>query len=310
MSFSAPTPPDPTATSNTQQQYNTQAATTQNQLNSYNQNSPTGSINYVADPNSPSGYTLSTQYSQPEQNLFNQYTNTQGAFGAQAPGLINNATNLYNGAANFYATTPNIDGSAVTKQLNNWDQQYLQPIFGQQQSNTDAQLRNQGLNPGSTAYDNAQNLLARNQGDVTNQYLSQNQAQGYSQALQNYGLQQQNAGAETGIAGSEAGLGGSLFAASAPTGPTQNATPTASIQPANYSGAVQSNYQGQLQNYQNTWNNIGKLAGAVGGSVMNFGTGGLSGMFGGSGVPGVSNAQVLSQGNPYASAPQIGGGWG
>jgi len=299
MSFSAPTPPDPTQTSNTQQQYNVAAASDQNKANSYNQSSAFGSINYVADPNSPSGYTLQTAYSQPEQNLFNQYTGTQGAFGAAAPGLVNL------GASDLTARA-NLDPTAVTNQLNNWSQQYLQPIFQQQQSNTDAQLRNQGLNPGSAAYGNAENLLARNQGDVTNQYLQQNEGQAYSQALQNFQAQQQQGQ-------NEAQLGGTLFGASAPTGPTQNATPTASIQPANYQGAVQSNYQGQLQNYQNTWNNIGKLAGSIGGAAMNFalpGSGSLAGMFGGSGVPGVSNAQVMSQPNPYGSMPQIGGGWG
>src|ERR1700743_1823712 len=125
MSFGAPSPPDPTATSNTQQQYNTQAAATQNKTNSYNQNSAFGSINYVADPNSPSGYTVQTQYSAPEQGLFNQYTGTQGAFGAAAPGLVNQ------GASDLTARA-NLDPTAVTQQLNNWQQQYQQPIFNQQ----------------------------------------------------------------------------------------------------------------------------------------------------------------------------------
>src|SRR6185437_10491597 len=154
MSFSAPKAPDPTATANTQQTYNVNAATDQNKINSYNQSNPFGSINYVADANSPSGYSLKTSLSPEQQGLYNQFTGTQGMFGAAAPGLIQNA-------ANFYGQTPNIDGSAVTKQLNNWQQQYLQPIFNQQSSNVEAQLRDQGLTPGSEAYNNAKNLLAR-----------------------------------------------------------------------------------------------------------------------------------------------------
>ena len=288
MSFGAPTPPDPTATSNTQQQYNTQAAQQQNQTNSYNQNSAFGSINYAADPNSPSGYTLQTQYSQPEQNLFNRYTGTQGAFGAAAPGLVTQ------GAADLTAR-PNLDPSAVTGQLNNWSQQYLQPIFNQQQSNTDAQLRNQGLNPGSAAYGNAQNLLVRNQGDVTNQYLQQNEGQAYNQALQNFQAQQQQGQ-------NEASLGSGLFGASAPTGPTQQATPTAQIQPANYQGAVQSNYQQQNQNYQNTWNNIGKLGTAAAGLAFAPMTGGLSLM----GTLGAAGSGMFG-GTPSGAG---GGGWG
>lgn len=304
MSFSSPSPPDPTATSDAQQAYNTKAAQTQNQTNSYNQGSAFGSINYVPDPTSPSGYSVQTSYSAPEQKLFNTYTGTQGAFGSAAPDLVSA------GAANLTAPA-NLDNSAVTKQLDDWQSAYQQPIFDQQSSNLDAQLRNQGLTPGSAAYDNAKNLLARNQGDVTNQYLTMNQGQSFDQALQAFQAKQAQGQ-------NEAQLGGTLFGASAPTAITPQATPTASIQPANYQGAVQSNYTNQLQNYENTWNNVGKLGTAAAGLAFAPVTGGLSlgaagalgGMFGGSGVPGVSSSQIMSQGNPYGSAPQIGGGWG
>jgi len=267
MSFSAPKAPDPVATSQAQQQYNIQAAQEQQKQNEINQGNQYGTINYIPDSSSPSGYRLQTSLSPEQKNLYDQFTNTQGVFGASAPGLVQNA-------ANFYGQTPNIDGSAVTKQLNNWQQQYLQPIFNQQSSNVEAQLRDQGLTPGSEAYNNAKNLLARNQGDVTNQYLGQNQAQGYQQALQNYQLQQQNAGAQ-------AQLGETMFGASAPQGPTQLQTPTAQIQPANYQGAVQSNYDQQMKNYENTWNNVGKLGTAGVGLAMAPMSGGtsLAGMF-------------------------------
>jgi len=267
MSFSAPKAPDPTLTANTQQQFNVGAATDQNKINSYNQGSAFGDINYVPDASSPSGYSVKTSFSAPEQSLFNQYTGTQGAFGAAAPGLVSA------GAENISAPA-NLDNSAVTKQLNAWQQAYQQPIFDQQSSNLEAQLRNQGLTPGSVAYNNAKNLLARNQGDITNQYLTMNQGQSFDQALKAF--QARQAQGQT-----EAQLGGTLFGASAPTGPTQLQTPTAQIQPPNYQGAVQSNYQNQLQNYENTWNNLGKLGTAGVGLAMAPFTGGtsLAGMF-------------------------------
>ena len=95
MSFSAPTPPDATQTSNQQQQYNLQAGQQQNQINSYNQSNPFGSINYTADPNSPSGYALNTSLSQPEQQLFNQYTGNQSQAGATAGNLLTNTASMY-----------------------------------------------------------------------------------------------------------------------------------------------------------------------------------------------------------------------
>jgi hypothetical protein len=302
MSFSAPKAPDPTATSNAQQQYNVDAAKSQNNTNSYNQGSAFGSINYVPDASSPSGYSVKTQYSAPEQALFDQYTGTQGAFGAAAPGLVSA------GASNIMAPA-NLDNSAVTKQLNSWQQQYQQPIFNQQDSNLEAQLRSQGLTPGSEAYNNAKNLLARNQGDVTNQFLTMNQGQSFDQALKAFQARQQQGQ-------TEAQLGGTLFGAAAPQGPTQVNTPTASIQPANYQGAVQSNYEQQMKNYENTWNNIGKLGTAAVGLAAAPFTGGTSlmaaipGMFGGGGGGGGGISYGGPQGPTAFYGNNTSGGWG
>jgi hypothetical protein len=271
MSFSAPTPPDPTQTSNTQQQYNVTAAQDQQKINSFNQSNPYGSMSYSADPNSPSGYSLNTSLSAPQQHLLDIQTGTQGTTGQTAQNLAHNTAGMYSQAPNF---TP-LDPTGLVTQLNNWQQKYQQPLFNQQSSNLEAQLRDQGLTPGSEAYNNAKNLLARNQGDVQNQFMTNNigvgqqaQAQNFGQQVENYQLPLQT----------EA----SLFGMSGPTGPTFQQTPTAQIQPANYSGAVQSNYDNQMKNYENTWNNIGKLGTAGVGLAMAPMTGGtsLAGMFG------------------------------
>jgi hypothetical protein len=269
----------------------------QNKTNSYNQGSAFGSINYVPDSSSPSGYRLETSYSPQQQALYNTRTGTQGMFGAAAPGLVSA------GASNISAPI-NLDNSAVTKQLNDWSAKYQQPLFDQQSSNLEAQLRNQGLTPGSEAYNNAKNLLARNQGDVTNQYMTMNQGQSFDQLLQAFQARQAQGQAQ-------AQLGGTLFGSSAPQGPTQMQTPTAQIQPANYQGAVQSNYEQQMKNYENTWNNVGKLGAAGVGLAMAPMTGGLSlggmaGMFGGGGGSGITGWNSYG-GNTF---PQIGGGWG
>lgn len=298
MSFSAPTPPDPTATSNTQQQYNTTAAQTQNQTNSYNQSNPYGSMTYAADPNSPSGYTLNTSLSAPNQGLLNTQFGNQGTAGQTAGSLFNTAGNLASNAAGMYSQPYDLNAAseATAKNLNSWQQAYNQPIFDQQSSNLEAQLRNQGLAPGTEAYNNAKNLLARNQGDVTNQYLTQNQGQAYSQALQSYQTPLQTVG---GLLGEATGAG----AYAQPTGPTFANTPTAQIQPANYQGAVASNYAGQVANNNAMWNGIGQLGGAAVNLATGGGVGNLSGMFN-------SATNGMFQSNPYNSMPKIGGGWG
>lgn len=238
MSFSQPNSPDPNAVSGTQQAYNQQAATAQNKTNAYNQTNPFGSQTYAADPNSPSGYTLDTQLSAPLQGLFNTQTGT-------ANQAAQNSAGMYSSPYDLNAATGQTAGL-----LNSWNQQYLQPIFNQQQSNTNAQLQNQGLAPGSTAYNNAQNLLARNQGDITNQYLTQNEGQAFNQALQQYQLPLQTI----------AGLRGTT-----PGNPTFANTPNATIQPPNYQQAAQNNFLNQQQQFQNTIGGVGQLAGAFAG---------------------------------------------
>lgn len=246
MSFSQPTAPNPTDIANAQQGYNLQAGQNQNRINSYNQTTPFGSLNYASDPNSPNGYNVNVALSPAQQGLLNTRQGTQQTLGTAGGDLASNSAGMYSSPFDLNAATGQTAGL-----LNKWNQQYLQPIFNQQQSNKDAQLQNQGLAPGSTAYDNAQNLLARNQGDITNQYLTQNEGQAFNQALQQYQLPLQTESA--------------LMSGSAPQGPNFAPTPTASIQPPNYQQAAQNQFADQQLQYQNTMAGLGQLLGAGGG---------------------------------------------
>lgn len=247
MSFlSPPDVPDAGAVANQQQQYNTQAAQTQNKTNSYNQVNPFGSQTYIPDPTSPSGYTLNTALSAPLQKLFNVNTGTAGDIAANSAGMYSQPYDL-NAATGATAST-----------LNKWNKQYLDPLFQQQDSNLEAQLWNQGLTPGSTAYNNAKNLLARNQGDVTNDYLSKNENQAFNQTLTNYMLPLTQEQALMGLT---------------PKSPTFGATPTAQVQPPNYTQAAYNSYNAQNQQYQNMMSGLGQVAG-VGGQAAGMFAGG------------------------------------
>ena len=260
MSFSQPDAPNATDVSNTQQAYNQNNAAFQNKNNSYNQSTPFGSLSYTADPNSPSGYSVNTSLSPQQQQLLNTRQGTQQTLGTAGNQLAANSSSMYSSPYDLNAAT-----GQTAKLLNNWQQQYLQPLYNQQDSNLEARLQNQGLTPGSEAYNNAKNLLARNQGDTTNQYLAQNEGQAFNQAVQNYQLPLQT------VAG--------LMGSSAPQGPTFQATPTAQVQPPNYQQAAQNQFAGDQQNFQNTISGVGQIAGLVAAPF----TGGLSmvpGMFG------------------------------
>ena len=276
MSFSQPAAPDATSTSLEQQGFNLQAGQQQNQINSYNQSTPYGSLNYASDPNSPSGYSANVNLSPAQQQLLNTRQGTQQTLGNTGNTLATNSSGMYSSPFDLNAAS-----GQTANLLNNWQQQYLSPIFQQQQSNTNAQLQNQGLAPGSTAYNNAQNLLARNQGDITNQYLTQNEGQAFNQALQQYQLPLQTES--------------TLLGSSAPQSPSFQQTPTAQVQPPNFQQAAQNQFADQQQQYQNTMSGLGQLAGAGlglvgggmfgggwGGGAMNLGNaGGTGGLLGG-----------------------------
>jgi hypothetical protein len=267
MSFlGQPSAPDPNASATGQLGYSTEAAKTQQGLNSYNQINPFGSQTYTADPSSPSGYSLNTALSGPLQNLFNINTGTAG-------NIASSSSNMYSNPFDLNAST-----GATAGLLNKWQQQYLDPLFRQQQSNTDSQLHNQGLAPGSEAYNNAQNLLARNQGDITNQYLTMNEGNAFNQALQQYQLPLQTEFALRGLI---------------PSSPSFAATPTTQVQAPNYQQAVQNQYQAQQNQFQNMIGGLGQVAGLVaapftGGlsmvpGMLGGGWGGSSGNYGGTG---------------------------
>ena len=275
-----PRAPDPGQTAQAQQQYNTQAAQTQQRLNSYNQSNSFGAVNYVADPNSPSGYRIDTSLNPQSQNLLDTQRGT--------------ALNLAQNSAGMYSRPFDLQAAAgpTAGLLNQWQQQYLAPIFKQQDSNIEAQLRNQGLAPGSEAYNNAKNLLARNQGDVTNDYLTKNQGQAFSQALTQYGLPLQTL----------QGLEGTM-----PGNPTFAQTPTSSVQPANYAGLVSENYKNELANYENNANNMGKLLTAGAGLAMAPFTGGTSLMGAGLSFLGNQAGRAMAPSGGYTGWT---GGWG
>lgn len=273
MSFgSAPAAPNPTTTSDTQQQYNINAGTAQQRLNMVDQTNPLGSLSYTQSGTNPDGtpkFTANTTYTPQLQSILDSALKTQGTTGQTASNLASNISGMY-------STAPNINGDSTFKQLQGWQQAYVNPIFKQQESNLDSKLRAQGILPGSKAYDNAQNLQARNEGDVNNQFFQTAQPLAYSQAIQSYQLPLQTLAQLQGM--------------SQPTAPNFASTPTVQVQPANYSGAVQNNYNAQMQQYQNQQAGMWGLVGNVLGAGARVASGG---MFGGS--PG-GTASTMSYG--------------
>ncbi len=192
-----PKAPDPVATAQAQAQYNTEAGTAQQGLNMVDQSTPFGSLSYSQTGTNADGtpkfsatQTYAPQVQQSIDNLLGKISGTSGA----------------------------ADPTAYQMDLYN---KYYSPLNDQAQRKLDNTLQTQGITAGSDAYNNAQNLQARNVGDQQTNWLlnsSQLANQPYEQ------LSSLRTGAAPGFA----------------------QTPTVSVQPPNYSGLVQQNYQNEV----------------------------------------------------------------
>jgi hypothetical protein len=247
MSLNQPTPPDPYATAAAQEQMNTKAAEQQQQINDVNQVTPYGNLTYTQTgvgkdgiPIEQSNLTLSPA----EQGLLNSTLGTQQTIAGDAGQLAKSLNTSLTQA-------PNLSNDSLVNTMMGWQQKYMQPIFDQQQSNLNSKLAAQGITQGSDAYDNAQNLQARNQDNAYEGALAADEGQAYNQALGKYEAPIQTLG--------------TLLGEGSPTSINQNLvnTPQEQIQPANLESLVSQNYQNQMQQYGNTMSGLFSIPSAI-----------------------------------------------
>lgn len=247
MSMSAPAPPDPYAVAAAQTQTNKDTAKYTAEMNMVDQTNPFGTTKYTQSGTNPDGspkYSATTALNAPQQQLMDTMVNTQQGIGSAANKLIGNL-------GDSLSTAPNLNTDALTSKMMGWFNKYEKPIWDQQQSNLDSKLAAQGITQGSDAWNNAQNLQARNVGDATNSYLMQAEPTAYSQALSTYQAPIQTLG--------------TLLGQSTPGNVNQNnaATPTTHMDPANISGDIYQSYQSKLGNYENTMNGLFSIPSAL-----------------------------------------------
>lgn len=273
MGGSPPAPPpapSPTETANAQGAWNF-ATAAENQAGGYtNVHAPNlGDINYsisgyqtIQTPSGPQQvpqYTQNLSLSPGEQQLFDTSLSTQNTSADQAKKLLTNAN---------YGDVPDGVGSATSGIMKQWldkQQSYQDPLDTQARSRQDATLRNQGILPGSPAYD-AQMRTLNDQISRNNTAAQQSfEPIAYSQAEGDY-LRPLK-------------LVDDLFGRGQATGATASATPPSAFsnQPVNYAGIVNSNYQNQMAGYNAQLQNQASQNAAMG-SLLKTGIGGL-GMF-------------------------------
>jgi hypothetical protein len=240
-----------------QQTYDLANYETQQAANNAPQVTPFGELQYIQTGIGPNGvpiYTGETTYSPQQQYLLDIGQGTQGQAATQANELLT--------GAQYGSTNPVTDIGNMSSGLNGQQMgaflQGEEPFFNYQTEALQSQLANQGLTPGTPAYDQAMNTLRQNQGQTVSSAEAQFQptAFGEAQSLYNQPLSTAE----------------NLYQVGAPGSLTQSMinTPQNAIQVPNTSsaysaaaGPVEAQAQLQEQQYGSSMAGLGQIGGAA-----------------------------------------------
>jgi hypothetical protein len=216
----------------------TQAAQATAAGNMIGQVTPYGSLSYSQSGTDASGnpmYTATTSLSPTEQQLLQGQQNTALQLQGFAPNVANQIGQNVNQPFNPTLPSTGINPGQSYQQA---EMQILSPQLQHQQETTNAQLANQGIQPGSEAWTNAQNQLANNQNNLLAQVTTQGintglaaNQQAYNQAVSNYNMPINTLNA--------------LNTGSQVQNPSFTTTPSG----ANYSAAAANQYAASMGNY-------------------------------------------------------------
>lgn len=264
---SAPVAPDPVATAKAQGDMNQNTATTQQLLNMTNQVTPDGSLNYTqSGTNTFTGadgktysvpqFTATTTYSPAQQQLLDLINKTKsnlGQIGVDQSSKIGAllGTNLDLDTA----TEGKIDALGAAR---------LDPQFAKSEDALRTRLANQGIQPGSAAWNAEMTQFSQGKNDAYNQLYLNGRAQGAQEALteRNQPINEISA----------------LMSGSQVSNPNFTSTPQTSVGGVDYSGMVNNNYNAQTSQYNTAVGNQNAamggmfgLAGTLGSAAMKYG---------------------------------------
>lgn len=204
-----------------------------------NQSGPNASRNYSVTGTNTDGtpiYSQSTTLSAPMQGIYDKATGlTNSLLGGSAGGALS-------------GQPLDLSYNGTTAALDKLNASRLDPQWAQNTDLQESKLANQGITPGTPAYDNAMRVFNQAKNDA---YNSANLAD--YQTSSNNALQQYNAPLNT--------LGSVYGVANTAGNPQFGSTPQTNVAGTNVSGLVEQNYQQQSQN-ANAQN--GQLAGLIG----------------------------------------------
>ncbi|SRR5579871_3220592 len=188
---SAPSPPpvdDPAGVAAGQFASNLAAGESAQAGSQVNQIGPTGSLTYYQTGVGPNGvptYTSVQQLTPQQQQLLNEQQLGMGIAGGAGNNLLANSFGQYSMDPNAMigSQTTGLEG----QQMQEWMTAQA-PWLQLQSTQMDTQLRNQGIMPGTPAYNNAMNQLNQSQTMGVAGAASQFQPTAFSEAVQQYSL--------------------------------------------------------------------------------------------------------------------------
>lgn len=254
-----PQAPSPTATAAAQTGSNISTATANSLLNQVNQTTPYGSLTYKQtgtnsyfdptlnkDVTLPS-FTANTTLSPDQQTMLDQ----QNKFGIQSNQL---GLQQLGQVAQQYATPLNLNTATETN-LDNLAKTRLDPQWQQNQQQFTQSMANQGLQPGSAAYDNASRDFNQAKNDAYNSMYLSGRSQAVNEALTQYNQPLNTANA--------------LRSGGQVSQPQFVNTPQTGVAGTDVAGLINNNYNQQNANYQANMGALGSLgSAALGGWMM------------------------------------------
>lgn len=245
MGKKQPSAPDPWETAKAQGQMNKETAITQFGLNAYTQDNPWGSVDWQQTGTWEDGtpkFTQTTSLSPEQQAIFNQ--------SQQAEQNLAGLASEQSAKLKDYLNSP---FEYTNRDAETWAYDLASPrILEQQRQNQAAlqtQLRNQGLAPGSAAWNAEMNRLTQGNTDQLNQLALTGRQQGFAEALaqRNQPINEITA----------------LLSGSQVSNPAQMSAPgpQTGVAGVDYTGLVNNKYQADVSAYNSQMNALGGLFG-------------------------------------------------
>jgi hypothetical protein len=254
----APPVPDPAGVSAGQFEGNLASGESAQAGSQVNQFTPTGSLQYYQTGVGPNGvptYSAVQQLTPQQQELLNLQQLGMGEAGGAGANMLANSFGQY-------STPPNLSDMAggETQKLLGQETSYLDPYFKNQSTQLDTQLRNQGIMPGTPAYQQQQMEMQGNQNQAVTGFLAQAEPAAFNQASQQYSLPLQIAQALMGQ-----NIPGNVGAPQTGQGPSYGAPDVIGAQ-ANAQQALEQNYQQQMAQQAAMIQAVGQIGGGLAGN--------------------------------------------